>query len=189
MIQTEDYFKAIMKKYILLFVAGLALFSACNTASPTQYFDQAVLNTNMIDGFENDGIMREMLQPSAKLVEGTKDQTEIMKRKEVLTNKIQYVEQSLEKIRALKPTDETKDMLAASESLYEYVIPVYKNEYMKMAEAWDGGASQDQIAAMGKDIHDKYDEGYVQRFEKLTELGKAFAEKHNIQVQWNAYQK
>ncbi|PUZ26036.1 hypothetical protein DCC81_17490 [Chitinophaga parva] len=173
-----------MKKYILLFVTGLVFFTACNTATPANYFDYAVLNTNMLDGFENDGLMREMVHPSAKLKEGTKDQTEIMKRKEIVDNKIQYVEQSLEKVKGLKPTDETRDMLAASEALYTYVIPVYKNEYTKMAEAWDNGASPEQVAAMGQAIHDKYGEGYRQRFDKLIALGKAYADKHNIQVQW-----
>ena len=83
------------------------LLAACNNATPENYFDEAVLNTNMMMGFASDGFERQLEQPSVKLVEGTKDQTAPMKRKEVVDNQIHYLDESFAKVKNLKETAET----------------------------------------------------------------------------------
>ena len=162
----------------------ILLLSACNTATPENYFDRAVLNTNMMMGFAGNGFQRQLEQPSAKLVEGTKDQTAPMKRKEVVENQVQYLEESLAKIKNLKETAETKTMLTASVALYEYVLPVYKNEYLQLAKLYDENAPAAQITTLSQSIHDKYAAGFEERLTTLTNEGKIYAAKHKIPVNW-----
>jgi hypothetical protein len=176
-----------MKKniFFLLFIIPYCLFTACNSATPENYFDRAVLSCNMMHGFASEGLKRELDNPSVKLVEGTKDQTTPMKRKEIIDSRTQYLESNLEKIKALKETDDTKNMLQASIALYEYVLPVYKNEYQQLAKLNDDGASKEQVEGLEKSIEEKYFPAFETLFNKLTAEAKTYATKNKIQVNWD----
>ncbi len=177
-----------MKKNSILFLLisfCSLLLSSCNTATPENYFDQAVLNTNMLIGFARNGFERQLEQPSVKLVEGTKDQTAPMKRKEVVDNQIHFVDERFTKIKNLKETDDTRDMLKASIAVYEYVVPVYKNEYAQLAKLYDENAPKEQIASFAKNINDKYAAGFEERLNTLINIAKPYAARHNINVKWD----
>lgn len=173
-----------MKKIITVLTAAYFLLS-CNTTSPEKYFDIAVLNTNMMHGFATNVLQRELESPSVKLVEGTTDKTEPMKRKEIIDGKIAYIEEAYGKVKDLKQTDETKAMLQSSLALYEYVLPVYKNEYLQLAKLYDDGASKEQIDAMEQSIETKYYPNFEVLSNKLTDAGKPYAAKNNINVKWD----
>jgi hypothetical protein len=169
---------------VLLAIGCCLLVTACNMATPENYFDQAVLNANMINGISNDGMMSDLVYPSAKLVPGTKDQTTPMTRMEMLNNKIQFVEEALGKIKGLKETTDTKEMLQTSIALHEYVLGIYKKDYQELAKLYDDGASQDLIAAKAQAIHDQYSTRYEELFNKLISLGKTYASANHIKVNW-----
>ncbi len=176
-----------MKKQIatLVLFAACCTLPACNMATPENYFDRAVLSCNMMAGFANDQFHRQLAEPSVKLKEGTKDQTEPMKRKEIIESHIQFVEESFSKVKNLKETDDTRDMVKASIALYEYALPVYKNEYTQLARLYDDGASTQQITTLVQSIIDKYAAGFGERYNAVMNAGKPFAAKHNINVQWD----
>lgn len=161
------------------------MFGACNTETPENYFETAVLNVNMVAGFGGEGLRRELESPSVKLVEGTKDQTETMKRKEVIDDKILYIESSFQKVKQLKQTDETKTMVQASLNLYEYVLPVYRNEYVQLAKLYDDNAPKEQILALEQSIYDKYFLKFSELHDNLTKEGKSYAQKNNLNVTWD----
>jgi hypothetical protein len=69
-----------------------------------------------------------------------------------------------------------------SVALYDYVPPVYKNEYRELARLYDEGASEESITSCTKFIHDKYYSVHMALFGKLVSAGKPYAEKHNIKV-------
>ena len=136
-------------------------------------------------GFANRALQMQLESPSVKMVEGSKDKTEPMKRKEVIEDQIKSIETNYEKVKDLKETDETKDILKASLSLYEYVLPVYKNEYLQLAKLYDDGASKEQIQSMETLIENKYSNNFHQLYNNLTVAGKPYAEKNNIKVNWD----
>lgn len=169
----------------MLAIVCYTLFTACTASSPEQYFDLTVLNCNMMNGFAGEGLRRELESPSVKLVEGTKDQTEPMKRKEIIDNKIQMIESNFEKIKQLELTDDTKEMLQSSVALYQYVLPVYKNEYQQLARLYDESATKAQIESLEQLIENKYYSNFETLFNTLTATAKPYAAKHNIQVKWD----
>ncbi|MFT3912294.1 MAG: hypothetical protein QM737_22900 [Ferruginibacter sp.] len=158
-------------------------FVSCNTATPEKYFDEAVLNTNSLAGFGGDGALRQLQSPSAKL--GNNGEVVAMKRTEELDQKIKFLEEDLKKIRSLKQTAETKEMLQTSLELYELALPVYKNEYTQLAKSFDEGASKESIKLQAEAIHDKYAARYDAVYNKLISIGKVYAEKNAIKVNWN----
>jgi len=178
-----------MRKYLLPVLPYCVLIyyfflTACTSGTPENYFDIAVLNCNTIHGFAGDGIRRELDDPTVRLVAGI-NQTEPMKRKEIVDQKIRLIEANLQKVRQMKPTDDTKQMLDASRILNEYVLDVYKNEYSKLASLYDTGASAEEIESLEQSIEKKYSFTYVELFENLIATAKPYAEKHHIQVNWD----
>ncbi|PZR27649.1 MAG: hypothetical protein DI535_09510 [Citrobacter freundii] len=162
----------------------LHLLISCEQAGPEKYFSITVLNSNMIVGFANEGFLRELNQPSVTLVEGTRDQTRPMKRRDVVNDRIRFVEGNLKKLRELKETTDTKEILQASIRLHEFILPVYKTEYQQLADMYDDGAPADKIRNSADAIHDKYSAGFEERYNILINSGKMFASKYKIPVNW-----
>jgi len=174
-----------MKKYVpgaSIFVCCCLVFASCNTATPEKYFDLAVLNTNMLTGFADDGEARQFESPSAKMDD--KGQAVAMKRSEVIDTKLKFLEEDVKKLKGLKETPDTREMLQTSLSVYEYVLPVYKTEYVQLARLYDEGASKETIEAHVKTIHEKYFPRYSELLARLISIGKIYAERHSIKVNW-----
>ncbi len=181
------FLKLIMRKLLLLFYlfGCCSPFVACNNVTPEKYFDIAVLNCNRLHGFAGTGMQRELESPSVKMINGDKDKFAPMKRKEVIDEKIQFIEENREKLKQLNETEDTRNILQASTALYDYVLPVYKNEYRQLAALYDENAPREKIDLLAKLISDKHYPNYAQMFDKLTAAGKSFAAKHHINVQWD----
>jgi hypothetical protein len=127
-------------------------------------------------------MQRELASPSVKLVDEKTMATAPMKRAEVIKTKLETVEANFEKVKAIGSNEETKEMLNASLALYEFVIPVYKNEYTQLAKLYDEGAPAEQIAALEKTIQEKYGARFEELYNAVGTTGKAYAAKHNIPV-------
>ncbi len=166
---------------LLVFGCAFVLFS-CGNPPPQQVFGIAVLNSNLLFGFAGSGMQRELASPSAKLIDEKTGATAPMKRAEVVQTKLESIETNYGKVKALSSNEETKEMLPASLALYEFVIPVYKNEYTQLAGLYDEGAPADKIAALEKTIREKYGARFEELYKTLGTAGKAYAAKHNIQV-------
>ena len=165
-----------MKKVILLLMPALCsgFFISCNTASPGDYFNTAILSVNMMHGFAGDGMHRQLESPSVKMVGNDPNKTEPMKRKEIVESKIQYIEESYEKLKALKETEDSKEVLQASNALYSLVLPVYKNEYIQLARLYDENAPAETIQSYSQSISDKYYPEFVKLHEKINSGRKSF---------------
>ena len=159
------------------------LLVSCEMATPENYFDRAVLNCNIMHGFAGSGLRRQLESPSVKL--GKNGQTVPMARKEVIDNAITSLETNFEKVKKLKETDDTRDILQASVALYEYVLPVYKTEYQQLAKLYDEVAPQEQIDALAQAIETKYGPGFAKLFDRLTAAGKPYAARYGIKVNWD----
>ncbi len=175
-----------MTKITLRFfsIACSLFLVSCDTATPENYFDRAVLNCNLMHGFAGSGLLRQLESPSVKLSETGNGEAVPMKRKEVIDDDITSLETNFEKVKKLKETDDTRDILQASVALYEYVLPVYKNEYEQLAKLYDEGAPRQQIDSLAQAIETKYGPGFARLFDRLTAAGKPYAARHGIKVNW-----
>ena len=166
---------------LLLISITFVLFS-CGNLPPEQFFSRVVLNTNLLYGFAGAGMQRELASPSAKLTDEKTGASAPMKRAEVVQTKLEAVETSYEKVKSLRSNEETKEMLNAALAVYEFAIPVYKNEYTQLARLYDEGAATEQIAAVEKTIREKYGARFDELYKAVGTAGKAYAAKHNIPV-------
>ncbi len=168
----------------LLFFCCCLCFTGCETATPQNYFDRAVLNSNMVVGFANKGLLRQLESTSITMDPKTGKEMP-MNRIDVIKQDIRFLEEHMEKLNNLKPTTDSKEMLQASIAMYEYVMPVYKNEYVQLADMFDRGQSKEQINAFANTIHARHAERFDMLYKKLISVGKQYAARHNIVVNWN----
>jgi uncharacterized protein Yka (UPF0111/DUF47 family) len=109
--------------------------------------------------------------------------TEPMMREEVVNSKMEQIETNYQKVKDLPAKDDTKEMVTASLALYEFVLPVYKSEIMKLAEMYDRKAPEESILATQKMISDTYAEKFNALYQSVLNAGLAYAGRHNIPVQ------
>ena len=175
-----------MKKFLLflMVLSGGLLFTSCKTSNPEKYFSLAVLNSNMISGFASDGLSRELESSALRMIEG-QVQTVATQRAEIINERTKYLEDGFKKLQQLEQTAETKEILKRSLELYEFVLPVYKNEYTELARLYDNGASKADIDSKFAMIHEKYYRRYSELYDQLIDSGKSYAMKYAIKVNWN----
>jgi hypothetical protein len=174
-----------MKNRLLKLCLLVIVITSCNTQSPEKIFSQAVLNTNLFFGFAGNAEFRQLESPSVKLVPGTTDKTVPMKRAEIIQDKIDMLSVSFNKIKKLSASGDAKVMVESSVALYEYILPVYKTEYMQLAKLYDERAPVEQIEQLSELIQSKYQPGFIVLKDKLTVAGKVYAQKNNINVRWD----
>lgn len=178
-------FKAFTATLSLALLLTLSLFLQSCSEPADQFFGAAILNTNTISDFGtpilakhvNDETLEFPDIPSSK-----KKGDEAVKH---MQSNILYMEKSLTDIKALSANDDSrKSIKEKSTALYEFVIPVYKNEYTAYAKLCDSKAPQAQKDAIIKSIEQKYNAGFESKYSALLDEGKAFAAENNINVDW-----
>ena len=174
-----------MSRLLHLLLALLAVFLPSCHDSPKTCFDRAVLNCNMLHGFAGRGMEQQLESPSVKLTGKNPGETAPMKRKEVVDEKIAFAEESLAKVRNLRLTDDNRDIVLASIALHEYVLPVYRDDYQRLAKLHDDGAPPAEIAQLASAIATKHRAPYQALSDRLTTAGKAYASRHDIKVMWD----
>ena len=171
-------------RYLLL-VLSLYLISSCELATPAKVFDVAILNCNMIHGFAGRELAAELTSPSVKLTNAATGDSAPMSRKEVIENKIVFVQNNLSRLKKLRQNKDNADVLSASLALHEFVLPVFQNEYAQLAALYDTGAPAAKIQALSQQISQKYGPKFESLFNQLTAVGKPFAARHDIKVKWD----
>jgi hypothetical protein len=174
-----------MNKHVLPLITLSCLVASCDPATPNDYFGRAVLNLNMFHDFAGARMDGELKQPSMRLADGGGKEVVQMTRKEVVDDKVEFAEASYEKVRKLKETEETREMLQASKAVYEYILPVYRNEYRELAKLYDNKAPQTEIDVLSGNIRQKYADGFRTRMDAVVTAAKPYAERHGLKVQWD----
>lgn len=172
------------KQLLSFLVLGLLFLSSCSE-SPENFFGITILNTNMVKDFASPDLARH-------IEDETKEFPDIPSSKKKGDEAVKYVkmntlflEQALEKIKKISASgDEQKEIQKLSIDLYEYVIPVYKNEYLAYAKLCDAKGDQAAKDEIIKTIDTKYGPTFMQKHDALMAKGKAYAQDNNINVSW-----
>lgn len=167
----------------VLLIAFSFLFASCSN-SPQEYFNRAALNCNTLYGFADSyAIKRDLGTPQERLTDEKTMATAPVKREQVVKEKLATVEENYQKVKSLGSNADAEAMVKSSLALYEFVIPVYKNEYTQLAALYDENAPAEKIAAAEKNIVDKYAGKFEQLYNDVIQKGTAYAEKNGIRVQ------
>lgn len=172
-------------RFILL--AGMVLFfAACNTTTPERYFSVSVLNANGVGRFGGKEIY-DMLQETPQSYDEKSKKMMPSSYVDHVKFRISYDENAYKDVQALSVTEETKPMIEASKDLFGFAIDKEKDGYLSIAAMKDAHVADDSIKQAAVKFDQLYYEAFSQKYNKLMALGKAYADKHNIKVKFNAF--
>jgi hypothetical protein len=167
--------------------AGIALsLAACNTATPERTFDISVLNANTLSRFGGKEIY-DMLQETPQSYDEKSKKMVQSSYVDHVKFRIAYAEKAYKDVQALPETEETKPMIEASRDLFSYTIDKQKNGYLSIAAMKDAHVADDSIKMAAVKFNELYEGPFSQKYDKLMELGKAFADKHHIKVEFHKF--
>lgn len=164
-------FKSFFTKIFTVLFLTLPVFLQSCSEPADKFFGVAVLNTNTISDFGTPSLAKQLNGDEAV---------------SVVENKVLYMEKVLKDLNALSANNDSRaEIKKQSIALYEFVIPVYKNEYTAYAKLSDTKAPQEQKDELLKSIEQKYNAEFEKKYTSLLSIGKAFAEDNNLNVNWN----
>lgn len=167
-----------------LLLTGSVLFTSC-AVDPQKFFDVVVLNSN---NFREFGTARFGKRISETTVDydtknpAKKNGDEAVKYVELQTL---ILEQGLKKVQDMPDNESTKELKEEAIALYNYILPVYKNEYTAFAKLCDAKATKEEQDAILITIDQKYNPEFEHKFDVFLKKGKEFAEKHKLNVKWD----
>ncbi|TCN60064.1 hypothetical protein D0809_09025 [Flavobacterium circumlabens] len=164
----------------------LTLLQSCQLENtPEEYFDRTALNTNILMEFgARDFRTMEQNRNAGQLLAYDDKGTFPAKSYEdhILRFKMPYLDQSIEKIKELKPTDETTPMIQASLDLFEFVKEKYKTDYLTIARLMEKKAPREEIDKALAEMEQTSFPVFDKKYKKLWDLAMPYAKKHGIEV-------
>lgn len=169
----------------LAVAASLTFTLQSCSEDPDKFFGVAVLNTNTISDFGTPNLANHINDETKEFADIPSSKKKGDEGVQYVARNLSYMEKSLKDIKALSESgDQRKEIKAQSIALYEYVIPVYKNEYTAYAKLCDTKAPQEQKDEIIKSIAQKYNAEFERKYGQLLESGKTFADKNGLNVDW-----
>ncbi|RZJ53448.1 MAG: hypothetical protein EOO44_08470 [Flavobacterium sp.] len=177
--------KKILNKSIisLLLITVSIAFTSCTNLSPEKTFDVAVLNSNLLSRFGSKEINYK-LESEAQVYDESQKKMIASSYQDAFKYDISNLEVRLKSITEIPEDDDNKEMLQASKDLFSYVIAKQKEGYLPIAKMKDEKASPEQIQKAIVDFDASTQTEADAKFTKLMTVGKAYAEKHNIDAKF-----
>lgn len=169
-------------KITLQLFMGL-IFLSCEQTAPRKYVERTVLNTNLVSGRYTPSYFNEVRElkkqgrikvfKDGKMEKGTAVEY-------VMQNTIDPVDESIKKVKGLKKTEDTRDLIAASLDVFRYGRKIFENEYVSIAKMLDENRPQEEIDSAIQKIFETHDREMEKKLRYLDELAIPYAKKHNV---------
>lgn len=173
----------------IIFTATVLLFFVLQSCkfenTPEEYFDITSLNTNLFMEFGAKDFERMQENKNANQLLAFDDKSTFPAKSyedHILRFKIPYINQSIEKIKDLKPTEETTPMINASLDLFNFVKRKYQTDYIKIARLLDKKAPKTEIDKAIFEMEAVSFPPFDEKYKKLWSLALPYAKKHGIEV-------
>lgn len=177
-------FKSLFAKLCTILLIFSILQSCSET--PDKFFGVAILNTNTISDFGTPRLAKQLNDNTIEYPDIPSSKKNGDEASIVVKNKILYLEKVLKDLNALSANgDQREEIKKQAITLYEFVLPVYKNEYTAYAKLCDTKAPQEQKDQILTSIEQKYSAEFEKRLMSLVTLGKEFATENNLNVKWD----
>jgi hypothetical protein len=169
-------------KRIVLWATIIVAFNSCGSETPVQYFNTAALNCNLIAGFGSRDIDQYLTYKPAVYNPQTKKSDTITFKENIQKYFLANVEANYNKVKALKLTGDTKQMVESSLALYAYVLPKYKTEFMAIAQMRDENKPKSEVDNAIAEFVNKYGDEFSKKYSAFLDIALAYAKKNNIDV-------
>ena len=171
---------------VFLSILMLFILQSCKMENtPEEYFDRSALNTNLFMEFGGKDFKTMEQNKKANQLLAFDDKSMFPAKSyedHVLRFKVLQINQSIEKIKDLKPTEETKPMIDASLDLFNFVKKKYETDYIKICRLMDKNSSGEEIDKAIVEMESTSFPIFDQKYKKLWDLALPYAKNHGIKV-------
>lgn len=189
-----------MKKFFIGICLSAAMLQSCNTTTPENYFAETTLNTNSVESFSSlyknylsGGLDGKTVLPNGKVLDSGSGMLIVEpdgKTTRQATSYVEYVEKvkvkeisdAIAKVKELKSTDETKEMINLSLDYLTEAEKLYKTELVNIAKMIDAKAPKEEIEKFAQSLDEKYQPILDAKKQKLFAVAIPYAEKNGLRV-------
>lgn len=167
---------------LLLFVI---LLQSCSVDTPESYFGKAVLNVNQYIDLGSKDFQRMVETQSVNSLYVQVDGEFIMSdnfEKHIKTYKIFTLDADIEKVKSLKVTEDTKEMISASLDVLNFVKSKYETDYIEIAKLLDQKAEKTVINTAIRKFEEENLEKFIAKIDALHKLAIPYAKANGIEV-------
>ncbi|ATL49162.1 hypothetical protein COR50_19380 [Chitinophaga caeni] len=171
------------RKTLIIFL--LPLLAACNLRpSADVYFGKTVLNSNLVADFGSEQYANTLYSYTVSYPGVDSKPKTGEEATDMVKTKIASLEKALNDIKKLPKDTETTALIETAQQLFEFVLPVYKNEYTNFAKQCDEKYPADERAAYAQQIANQYNKKFEKLYAQLISEGKKYAQAHDLKVKW-----
>lgn len=152
----------------------LLVFQSCGNSSK-EVFDRSVLNANAFTNQFSNSFFEEMKSTHKQNKSHAYSSAE-----EFLKKNIAYCEDALEKVKNLKKTKDSEELIGASENFMSAALHVFNTDYMNVAKMIDAKKSETEIDASIDNIYSTHDAIMKGKYDRLKVAASKYAKENDI---------
>ncbi|WP_109435087.1 MULTISPECIES: hypothetical protein [Aquimarina] len=173
-------------KTFLLFFIGITIVG-CSGDTPDSYFGKTTLNVNRYFNFgKRDFTSMQQSQKQNMLIKLSDSEIGYTESyvEHIETYLIPLINEDIKKVKDLKPTTDTQELIDASLEVYTFIQQSYETDYMAIAKMMDAKESQNKIDAAIEQLQAEKASLLNDKKNKLYFIAKPFAEKNGINAEF-----
>jgi len=171
--------------FFLVFIA--ITIQSCSNDTPESYFGKTTLNVNkysslgaidfqrMAESHDQNGLYAKV---NDDFVPSDSFEAHIK------TYKVFNIETDIEKIKKLKPTEETKEMINASLEVFNFVKSKYKTDYIKIAKLIDDKVDKEKVDIAIQNFEEQNLGEFDKKLKILYDIAMPYAKKNGMKVEF-----
>ena len=178
-----------MAHLLLRYATWLSLASvmACNLDTPEDYYDTTTLNVNLYSDIGAEDFEQVPQWIEADIIKATLPDSNDYDPARPYEQYVEHwlIEQTEKRradIAALKPTGDTEEMIARSLDLHDYVLRVYREDYLPIARLIDGGADSALVVEALVALDEEVVLPYWEKAEHLFEVAIPYGEANGMEI-------
>ncbi len=177
----------VKSKQSLVLLMLTVCFQGCNMYTPENYFGRTTLNTNRYHNLGARDFAEMKASKKANMLYGSFSEGGFKTTESYETHirgmKMTFLEEDIKKIKELKVTPETEDLIQTSLEVFEFVKSIYENDYIEIAKLMDKKASSEDLDAAMMKLENSVNQYHIKR-ETLMEIAIPYAKQNKIDVRF-----
>ncbi|GAA4785762.1 hypothetical protein GCM10023231_12050 [Olivibacter ginsenosidimutans] len=167
--------KIIYKAWIAVGLYMVLICLSCSKTRPEKYIAVTALNSNLVSTAYRPMFLNELMERKYKnQLPGTSAEEYVRDRA------IKPVDEAIEKVKQLKETAETKELIAAALEVMTYGKTIFEHEYKSIAELIDKERPLEEIDKAITEMYDNTETGMAERFDRLDTLALKYARANKV---------
>jgi len=174
-----------MKNLLIILFLTAVLTQSCSSDKPEDYFAKTTLNVNKYSNMGSADFQQIIEIQSVNAMYAEVDGEFVPTNSyeaHVKTLKVYEIEKDIEKIKNLRATEDTKEMINASLEVFNFVKSKYETDYVKIAKLMDDKVDQNKTDLAIRDFENQNLQELNEKINALHDIAIPYAKNNGMDV-------